>query len=244
MRRRLAAAVVVLLVATLGVAVVTAQSTSVDIEVRIAAQRLADGRTEFALQHREPGGEWSERLLPRARFFPASTAVGRWLVSTPLTVAVPGAPVVVPEGRSGVESDRGYLLHNALDGSIPPELGNLTSLTDLALIGNELSGPIPPELGNLVSLDRLRLDGNALSGPIPPELGKLSALTELYLSHNALDGPIPPDLADLASLSLLWLNETQLSGSIPPELGGLTSLRVLWLEGNELRGRSRRNSAS
>ena len=49
MRTRLAAAVVVLLVAALGVAVVTAQSASVDIEVRVAAQRLADGRTEFAL---------------------------------------------------------------------------------------------------------------------------------------------------------------------------------------------------
>ena len=84
MHRRLAAAVVVLFVATLGVAVVTAQGASADIEVRVAAQRLADGRTEFALQHREPGGDWSERALPRARFFPATgSRPASWCHSAP-----------------------------------------------------------------------------------------------------------------------------------------------------------------
>ena len=94
MRTRLAALAVITIFATLGLdhrRYVAAQSTSVDIEVRVAAQRLADGRTEFALQHREPGSEWSERALPRARFFPATADVGRWLTSTPLTVRAPGA---------------------------------------------------------------------------------------------------------------------------------------------------------
>ena len=58
-------------------------------EVRITAQRLVTGRIEFALQEREADGEWGERLLTRARFFPASVTVGRWLSSTPLTVSLP-----------------------------------------------------------------------------------------------------------------------------------------------------------
>ena len=60
-------------------------------EVRVAAQRLADGRTEFALQRREVGGRWGERMLPRARFFPAGAAVNRWLASSPLMVAAAGS---------------------------------------------------------------------------------------------------------------------------------------------------------
>lgn len=56
-------------------------------EVRITAMRHDDGRIEFALQERAGEG-WSDRLLPRARFFPASGREGRWLVSTPLTVGV------------------------------------------------------------------------------------------------------------------------------------------------------------
>ena len=63
-------------------------------EVRITAMRHDDGRIEFALQERA-GEEWSDRLLPRARFFPASGREGRWLVSTPFTVGVTEAPPAV-----------------------------------------------------------------------------------------------------------------------------------------------------
>ncbi len=66
------------------------------------------------------------------------------------------------------------LWENNLTGPIPPELGNLTLLTDLELASNDLSGPIPPELGNLTSLWWLNLRSNDLSGPIPPELANLS----------------------------------------------------------------------
>lgn len=54
--------------------------------VRITAQRLADGRTEFALQERRADQTWAERLLPRGRYFPEHASVGRWLNSTPVTL--------------------------------------------------------------------------------------------------------------------------------------------------------------
>ncbi len=66
-----------------------------DLDVRIVARRVVSGRVEFALQQRESDGEWGARLLPRQRFFPEGTRVGRWLVSTPLTV---GGATVDPEG--------------------------------------------------------------------------------------------------------------------------------------------------
>ena len=56
------------------------------IEVRIAAQLLADGRMEFALQERSADGSWAERRRPTARFFPANARVDRWLWSSPLAV--------------------------------------------------------------------------------------------------------------------------------------------------------------
>ena len=39
--------------------------------------------------------------------------------------------------------------HNQLSGTIPVELGNLTSLISLDLEDNQLSGTIPAEIGNL-----------------------------------------------------------------------------------------------
>ena len=56
---------------------------SEDVSVRIVARRLDDDRVEFGLQQRAGDGTWDEPLLPARRFFPADTAVGRWLVSSP-----------------------------------------------------------------------------------------------------------------------------------------------------------------
>ena len=91
MRVRLAVLAVAGLLAMLGVTAITASGTGHETEVRITAALAVDGRIEFALQQREADGGWGERLLPRARFFPATIAAGRWLVSTPLTVRAPGA---------------------------------------------------------------------------------------------------------------------------------------------------------
>ena len=57
-----------------------------DVEVRITAQKLADGRVEFGLQERDGSG-WSERILPQVRFFPVDANIGRWLNSSPILVS-------------------------------------------------------------------------------------------------------------------------------------------------------------
>ena len=56
---------------------------------------------------------------------------------------------------------------NGLTGEIPPELGDLSNLTDLGLNDNGLTGEIPPELGGLPNLRCLLLYGNQLTGEIP-----------------------------------------------------------------------------
>ena len=125
---------------------------------------------------------------------------------------------------------------NDLTGEIPPELGKLSELESLALYYNDLTGEIPRELGNLVSLRRLGLDTNDLTGPIPPELGKLVALENMSLFQNDLTGPIPPALGSLAALERLRLSDNALTGPIPPELGQMTKLRVLDFLNNGLSG--------
>ncbi|MGD2085933.1 MAG: hypothetical protein PVH61_07100 [Candidatus Aminicenantes bacterium] len=129
-----------------------------------------------------------------------------------------------------------WLDYNNLNGSIPPELGNLINLKDLNLYHNKLSGSIPPELGNLINLIDLDLYTNQLSGSIPPELGNLSNLLYLELDSNQLSGSIPPELGNLSNLEELWLNSNQLSGRIPPELGSLSNLEYLHLNSNQLTG--------
>lgn len=66
----------------------TPEEAAKPLYLRIAARRLANGKTEFALQSADRGtgqvAEWSERVLPRLRFFPATAVAGRWLMSSPI----------------------------------------------------------------------------------------------------------------------------------------------------------------
>ena len=132
-----------------------------EAEVRVAARLLADGRMEFAAQQRGADGEWGERLLPRARFFPANATVGRWLASTPLTVTLPAA--------SSAASDRAALvaLYRATDGPNWRESWNW--LTDQPL--GEWYGVQTDDAGRVVALSLL---ANDLAGSLPPELGRLT----------------------------------------------------------------------
>jgi Leucine-rich repeat (LRR) protein len=129
-----------------------------------------------------------------------------------------------------------WLMENQLVGGIPAELGSLVRLKSLSLWDNQLSGPIPPSLGGLTSLDDLNLMGNQLSGVVPPELGNLANLLNLVLHENQLSGSIPSQLGNLTNLRNLYLASNQLSGGIPSQLGNLANLQVLWLASNQLSG--------
>ena len=116
------------------------------------------------------------------------------------------------------------LSRNQLSGSIPPQLANLSNLTELNLSGNQFSGPIPPQIANLSNLTKLNLSGNQFSGPTPPQIASLSNLTELNLSGNQFDGPIPPQIASLSNLTKLNLSGNQFDGPIPPQIASLSPI--------------------
>ncbi len=114
--------------------------------------------------------------------------------------------VTVDSGGNVTRLDLG---DNRLTGTIPEELGNLSSLTYLDLLGNQLTGEIPSDLGSLSNLEGLHVSENQLTGPIPPGLGGLSNLQGLYLNDNSgLSGPLPGSFTGLTSLTYLDLSGT------------------------------------
>ena len=72
------------------------------------------------------------------------------------------------------------LQSNALNGTLPVELWNLSRLTRLQLESNDFVGSISKELGNLTELQVLTLQGNNFTGQIPSQLcagGSLKSAT-------------------------------------------------------------------
>ncbi len=84
-------------------------------------------------------------------------------------------------------------LDNGLNGTIPPEIGNLDSLRVLHLIGQGLHGTIPATIGDMVSLELLLIYNTQISGALPNEVTSLATnLNVIYLYENNISSL--PDL--------------------------------------------------
>ncbi|WP_344850575.1 leucine-rich repeat domain-containing protein [Kribbella ginsengisoli] len=90
---------------------------------------------------------------------------------------------------------------------------------------------VPLEICELTSLTELNLDGNQLVS-LPDGLARLTSLRHLYISRNRLTH-MPDCLANLQSLWTLALDDNQIE-TLPTWLGRLRDLVLLSLDGNRI----------
>ncbi|KAL9669742.1 hypothetical protein QQ045_007291 [Rhodiola kirilowii] len=113
-------------------------------------------------------------------------------------------------------------------------------LLSLQLPSANLTGSLPKELGQLSTLQSLYLNINLLTGDIPLELGYSSSLSDVDLSSNLLKGSLPPSIWNLCErLVSFRVNGNFLSGSVPePALPNSTcqELQILGLGNNNFSG--------
>ena len=123
-----------------------------------------------------------------------------------------------------------------LTGTIPSQLGSMTSMIYLYLNSNSLTGTIPSQLGSMTSMTGLYLYSNSLTGTIPSQLGSITSMKYLYLYSNSLTGTIPSELGNLNTLVWLYLQGNNLQGSVPTSILTLPKLNSINLSGNQLLG--------
>ncbi|KAK2972168.1 hypothetical protein RJ640_029206, partial [Escallonia rubra] len=114
-----------------------------------------------------------------------------------------------------------WLLLNPFNGTLPVYIGNLSSsLEKISAAGCGIKGTVPNEIGNLSSLTHLSLVANDLIGAIPMTAKGMQNHQALDLSRNKTQGSIPQDtrihstrytLESLASLEILDLSHNSLS---------------------------------
>jgi Leucine Rich Repeat len=123
-----------------------------------------------------------------------------------------------------------------LSGSLPPEIGLLTTAKTFRIHGNNIRGSIPSTIGRLSLLSVLDCNSNKLSGSIPSEIGGATHLIWLDISRNTLESTIPITMFLLSSLRDVNLSWNRISGSLRSEVGNLDSLVTLDLSHNHLTG--------
>lgn len=126
------------------------------------------------------------------------------------------------------------MYRNNLNGTLPPEIGDLTELISLEFTANSgLIGDVPAEIGRLSKLEDLSFANTRITS-LPPEVGNLRQLKYLAL-HRTLLTSLPPEFGNLAALSQLDVENGQLT-SLPPEFANLGRLAILDLQNNRLAG--------
>ncbi|MBA0559601.1 hypothetical protein Golob_016556, partial [Gossypium lobatum] len=125
---------------------------------------------------------------------------------------------------------------NELSGSIPECLSNLTALRNLSISSNRLTSTIPSSLWSLVDILAINLSSNSLQGSLPSGIGDLKALVEIDLSNNQLSGHIPVSIEKLKNLVYLSFAVNRLHGPIPEFLDLAVALEFLDLSRNNLSG--------
>lgn len=120
----------------------------------------------------------------------------------------------------------------ALVGTIPSQIGNLSSLVEISFSNNSFHGPLPMELVNLQRLELINFEENNLEGEMPSWFGSLPKLQHLYLSDNDFTGPIPPSICNTSTLRTLDFMSNDLHGYIPQDIGNLVNLERFILYGN------------
>ncbi|GAY68466.1 hypothetical protein CUMW_264350 [Citrus unshiu] len=124
-----------------------------------------------------------------------------------------------------------------LTGTIPSQLGNLSSLQSLNLSFNRLSGSIPSAIFTTYTLKYVSFRENQLSGAFPSFIYNKSSLQHLDFSFNTLSGEIPASIcSNLPFLEYISLSKNMFHGGIPSALSKCTYLRILSLSYNDLSG--------
>jgi Leucine-rich repeat (LRR) protein len=124
---------------------------------------------------------------------------------------------------------------NNLVGSLPPELGLLTSLKHFSVFQNSLTGSLPSSLKAWSNLEYLNLESNHLTGSLNSSWFQFPQLQYLALGNNQLTGSLPSSIRNMPRLHEVALDHNLFAGGVDV-FQNCTNLKILYLQSNKLNG--------
>jgi hypothetical protein len=83
---------------------------------------------------------------------------------------------------------------NNMIGTIPADLGLLTTLTYFVVRNNRLAGTLPASIGQWTALTVFDVSINRLTGTVPASIGIWSQIQNAFFHFNTFAGAIPNDI--------------------------------------------------
>ncbi|KAL3576207.1 hypothetical protein D5086_021490, partial [Populus alba] len=171
-------------------------------------------------------------LKKHITFDPGNILADNWSTATSFCSWI---GVTCSAGHQRVTSLNLYSMR--LEGTLPPQVGNLSFLVSINLSNNSFHGYLPRELTHLHRLKDMNLAYNNFGGDIPSSwFAMLPQLQHLFLTNNSLAGSIPSSLFNVTSLETLNLEGNFIEGNISEEIRNLSNLKILDLGHNHFSG--------
>ena len=92
-----------------------------------------------------------------------------------------------------------------LKGTIPTEIGSVSSLGSISLSGCSFKGPLPSELGALTDMQQMWFFSNQLTGTIPSGISQMKYLLNFQTEDNLLNGTMPAAICTNINQDSLFL---------------------------------------
>ncbi|KAI9385428.1 hypothetical protein POPTR_011G068500v4 [Populus trichocarpa] len=171
-------------------------------------------------------------LKKHITFDPGNILANNWSTATSFCSWI---GVACSAGHQRVTSLNLYSMR--LEGTLPPQVGNLSFLVSINLSNNSFHGYLPRELTHLHRLKDMNLAYNNFAGDIPSSwFAMLPQLQHLFLTNNSLAGSIPSSLFNVTALETLNLEGNFIEGNISEEIRNLSNLKILDLGHNHFSG--------
>ena len=128
-----------------------------------------------------------------------------------------------------------------MEGTLPTELGLLTTLVNIDLDLNLIRGKIPESFKALTKMENIFVTGNSISGDIPSWIDSLTSLRNINFSHNLMTGRLPTSMGNLPNLAGLALDNNLFTNSFngvfdSSLVPGLRKLEQFYMENNQFTG--------
>ncbi|KAK9743089.1 hypothetical protein RND81_03G216500 [Saponaria officinalis] len=104
--------------------------------------------------------------------------------------------------------------HNLLEGTLPSEIGRLTTLQYLKIDGNFFHGDVPSSFASLASLQEINFSRNNLSGTIPAFFSRFPSIHHLDLSYNNFEGRVPTNSVFANASAVSLVGNSRLCGGV------------------------------
>jgi Leucine-rich repeat (LRR) protein len=127
-------------------------------------------------------------------------------------------------------------LGNNFVGSIPPDIGLLTSLRNFSLRSSDVTGTIPESIGQCSQMFIFDISNCSVTGTLPSSLGQWTDLYFLDVSVNKITGTLPSLLGQWTEIYGFDVSKNNITGTLPSLLGQWTDIHGFDVSENNITG--------